>query len=176
MSEPSLLKALAALPRDALATPFRKQVAAICFRRNERTGLFETALVTSRGTGRWIVPKGWPMKGKKPHRAAEIEAFEEAGLKGSVGSAAIGRYVYIKDGRRPIVVTAYPLHVKRTADRFREKGQREIAWMPFAEAAAMVDEPELAALLRACPTLLEDAGRFPEDRRVKGAPRTPSFG
>src|SRR4051812_31246741 len=35
-------------------------------------------LVTSRETGRWIIPKGWPMAGKKPYQAAAQEALEEA--------------------------------------------------------------------------------------------------
>jgi hypothetical protein len=29
-------------------------------------GEVEVMLLTSRGTGRWVIPKGWPMIGKNP--------------------------------------------------------------------------------------------------------------
>jgi hypothetical protein len=29
-------------------------------------------LVTSRETRRWIIPKGWPKKGRSPHRSAAL--------------------------------------------------------------------------------------------------------
>jgi 8-oxo-dGTP pyrophosphatase MutT (NUDIX family) len=38
-------------------------------------GELELLLVTSRGRGRWIMPKGWPIKGLKPQEAAAREAF-----------------------------------------------------------------------------------------------------
>ena len=47
-------------------------------------------LITSRESRRWVIPKGWPMRGLKPHRAAEREAYEEAGLKGHIGKVAVG--------------------------------------------------------------------------------------
>ena len=53
-------------------------------------------LVTSRGTGRWIIPKGWPMKRKAPHAAAAREALEEAGVVGEVQSSPLGSYSYEK--------------------------------------------------------------------------------
>ena len=53
-------------------------------------------LVTSRGTRRWIIPKGWPQSGTPPHRAAAQEAFEEAGAVGKVSKKTIGAYWYDK--------------------------------------------------------------------------------
>ena len=55
----------------------KRQVAALPFRisGNQR----EVLLITSRETRRWVIPKGWPMKGKKDWEAAATEAFEEAG-------------------------------------------------------------------------------------------------
>ena len=41
-------------------------------------------LVTSRETGRWVIPKGWAIKGLKPADVAEREAYEEAGLVGHI--------------------------------------------------------------------------------------------
>lgn len=59
-----------------------RQVASLPLRRSE-DGKIEVLLVTSRETRRWIIPKGWPMKGKKQHEAAAIEAEEEAGVIGN---------------------------------------------------------------------------------------------
>src|SRR5215468_11570993 len=56
-------------------------------------------LVTSRETRRWIIPKGWPKRGKSPHRSAAREAFEEAGVIGAVGRRPVGSFSYAKNGR-----------------------------------------------------------------------------
>jgi 8-oxo-dGTP pyrophosphatase MutT (NUDIX family) len=56
----------------------------------------EFMLVTSRETRRWIIPKGWPKKGKSPHRSAAREAFEEAGVLGAVGRQPVGSFSYEK--------------------------------------------------------------------------------
>jgi 8-oxo-dGTP pyrophosphatase MutT (NUDIX family) len=113
----------------------------------------EVLLITSRETGRWVLPKGWPMKGKKPHVCAAREALEEAGVKGRVGKSAIGCYRYVKrlpeNGTIPCSVDVYPLMVERQLKRWPEQGQRALAWFSAANAAALVDEGELASLIEA---------------------------
>ena len=42
------------------------------------------------------MPKGWPIKGLTPRKSAAREAFEEAGVRGAVGTKPIGRYRYAK--------------------------------------------------------------------------------
>src|ERR1051325_802066 len=60
-------------------------------------GMREVMLLTSRETRRWIIPKGWPMKGRKPAEVAAREAYEEAGLIGQiVGKRPIGAFHYEK--------------------------------------------------------------------------------
>src|SRR5437868_8722745 len=56
----------------------------------------QVMLITSRETGRWVIPKGWPQKRRKPYRAAAREAREEAGIVGTVGREPIGSYSYRK--------------------------------------------------------------------------------
>ncbi len=73
----------------------RVQYAALPYRIT-KPGVLEFMLITSRGTGRWIIPKGWPMKGRKPPKAAAREAFEEAGLRGEIGGKAVGSFTYEK--------------------------------------------------------------------------------
>jgi 8-oxo-dGTP pyrophosphatase MutT (NUDIX family) len=53
-------------------------------------------LLTSRGIGRWVIPKGWPMVGRKPRVVAVTEARQEAGIKGIISRKPIGSYHYAK--------------------------------------------------------------------------------
>lgn len=134
----------------------RAQVAALPFRREGAGGL-SVFLVTSRETHRWIVPKGWPIRGLKAHEAAAREAFEEAGLEGQIGKKRLGRYVYEKRLDQGIVtceVDVFPLEVKRQTKRFPERGQRDGRWMTPEEAAALVQEPDLAEIIRRAPETL----------------------
>jgi 8-oxo-dGTP pyrophosphatase MutT (NUDIX family) len=128
------------------------QVAALPFRIKD--GRIEVLLVTSRETKRWLIPKGWPMKGKKPHKAAALEAREEAGVKGDINDKPLGHYNYWK--RRAAHfdlcrVNVYPLEVSKQLRSWREKGQREAQWFEVEEAAHQVLEPALAELIRSLP-------------------------
>ncbi|WP_245190959.1 NUDIX hydrolase [Jannaschia formosa] len=111
----------------------------------------QVLMVTSRDTGRWVVPKGWTMKDLKPWAAAATEALEEAGVTGHVAKEVFGTYSYDKrldDGSTvPCRVRVYPMIVTDTRSRWKEKSERKRAWFAVAKAAKLVDEPELADLL-----------------------------
>ena len=108
-------------------------------------------LITSRETGRWVVPKGNLMKGFAPHEAAAQEAFEEAGLRGVADPSPIGDFRYLKRRRvgndRELSVTVYPLAVTAQADDWPERSQRRTRWFLPADASAAVDEPDLKLLI-----------------------------
>jgi 8-oxo-dGTP pyrophosphatase MutT (NUDIX family) len=108
-------------------------------------------LITTRGCGRWVIPKGWAERGVAPHALAAREAFEEAGLLGRATPDALGRYDYRKrlpDGRRALcTVDVFALQVASRATRWKEQGQREERWVPPRKAARLVEEPGLAAIL-----------------------------
>ncbi|WP_299838871.1 NUDIX hydrolase [uncultured Jannaschia sp.] len=127
----------------------RQQVAAMPLRWNKNS--VEVLMITSRDTGRWIVPKGWTMKGKKPWAAAAIEALEEAGAKGHVARDVFGTYSYKKmldDGTAlPCNVQVYPMVVERLKSDWKERGERTRKWFPLKKAAKLVDEPELADMM-----------------------------
>jgi len=149
------------MPKEALkreSAPPRKraavygvgvQYAALPYRL--RDGL-ELLLISSRETGRWVLPKGWPMKGKKAHAAAAREALEEAGVKGKIGKSAVGTYSYGKRLANGAVVDCtvevYPLAVERQLERWPEMNQRTCRWFSPSEAAGEVAEPELGALIK----------------------------
>jgi 8-oxo-dGTP pyrophosphatase MutT (NUDIX family) len=127
-----------------------QQYAAICYRPDVESGDYVTLLITSRGTGRWVIPKGGPIKGKPPRRVAALEAYEEAGIKGKVSKAPIGRFTTMKrmeDGRSlPCLVDVFALKVVSTSPTFKESGQRQVSWVPLAQAGRLVEEPELRGI------------------------------
>jgi 8-oxo-dGTP pyrophosphatase MutT (NUDIX family) len=112
----------------------------------------EILLVTSRETHRWVIPKGWPMKGRAPHEAAAVEALEEAGIYGEIDPTAIGSYSYQKrlKGEKaiPSQVIVFPLEVMSQLDHWKEKDQRQSRWFGYAKAASLVAEPALKRLIR----------------------------
>jgi 8-oxo-dGTP pyrophosphatase MutT (NUDIX family) len=147
-----LLRAVAARETDSSDADIkpRRQVAALPYVK-QKDGL-QVLLVTSRETGRLVLPKGWTEKGMKDAAAAALEAFEEAGVKGSVSSRPIGSYNYTKiigPGFALVCsVNVYPLEVKKQLKAWPEKSQRARLWLSPSEAANRVAEPALAEILR----------------------------
>src|ERR1700692_1350244 len=124
----------------------RIQYAALPYRRSgdART---QVMLVTTRESGRWVIPKGGPIKRKTPAATAAREAREEAGVVGVVGRDSIGTYSYKKRLKSGAVVACevrvFPLKVKRQQKRWLERGEREIQWFSRAKAAKVVRESAL---------------------------------
>nr|WP_272210406.1 NUDIX hydrolase [Marinicella sp. W31]MDC2876287.1 NUDIX hydrolase [Marinicella sp. W31] len=108
-------------------------------------------LITSRDTGRWVTPKGWPMADKAPHEVAAQEAFEEAGIRGKVSDKPLGNFSYLKrldNGTSvPCIVALFPLLVRKTKTKFPEADERTRKWTTPEEAAGLVQESELKTLL-----------------------------
>ena len=129
----------------------RRQVAALPWRNGEH-GL-EVLLITSRDTGRWVTPKGGRMDGLTDAEAAAQEALEEAGVEGRIAETPLGEFHYLKRLKRraprPCVVAVYPLHVQRELADWQEREERVRRWMTVPEAAAAVEEADLASLIRA---------------------------
>ena len=129
----------------------RTQYAALPWRVDE-AGAVQVLLITSRETRRWVIPKGWPIKGMGSKMSAAREAFEEAGVEGSMGKK-LGLFHYqkrLRSGRiQPVRVAVYPLQVAVELEDWPEKGQREKAWLGPEEASVLVEEPELQAIIGA---------------------------
>ncbi|MDB5457824.1 MAG: hydrolase [Caulobacter sp.] len=136
-------------PAGRKAADSRRQVAALPWRGGGDA--LEILLVSSRETKRWVIPKGWTMKGKTPAQAAVQEAFEEAGVEGEIEPASIGAYDYLKRLKtgvaRLVTVDVYPLRVTGEHALWPEKGQRTLKWMTPVEAALAVQEPQLRDLI-----------------------------
>ena len=130
---------------------FQHQIAALPFR--NRRGKIAILLVTSRETKRWVIPKGWPMEGRTDYNAAKIEAFEEAGAEGRIGTISIGVFEYnkrLKNGACKLCrVAVYPLNVSGLARNWPEQNQRERRWFSAEDAAELVAEPQLKEIIAA---------------------------
>ena len=112
----------------------------------------EILLITSRETMRWVIPKGWPMKGHAAAESAAQEAYEEAGVRGQMTARAIGHYDYSKrmrgGAKKRFRVDVFAIEVTEVLDLWPEANERTRQWLSPHEAAAKVNEPELAALIR----------------------------
>lgn len=132
-----------------LQRPKRLQVAALCHRK--KRGRREFLLVTSRDTKRWIIPKGWPIRGLDSHETALQEAWEEAGVKsGNANRRPEGKYLYQKRQETgwsfPVEALVYSVSVTELSEDYPEASDRTRKWVSAKAAAKMVDEPELKRL------------------------------
>jgi predicted phosphate transport protein (TIGR00153 family) len=131
----------------------------------DQEGTLRILLITSRDTGRWVIPRGNPMPGLPPRQAAAQEAFEEAGLTGLVGEQEIGAYRYEKRRKKnpPVMadVRIFPLQITVQSRHWPERHQRETRWFTREAAAEAVYEPELKELLLRFEPPPEAASRAP---------------
>lgn len=123
-------------------------------------GQVQVLLITARNTGRWIIPKGNIDPDTLPSAAAETEAYEEAGVKGTIeASLPFGFYTCFKKNhigaRVPTSVEVYLLRVYKQVKNWPEKWQRRQAWLPIDEAIDLVEEPGIVPLLQRLSELIE---------------------
>jgi 8-oxo-dGTP pyrophosphatase MutT (NUDIX family) len=138
---------------DLLTVPAHRafvQTAALCLR-TTATGP-EVLLVQTLRLKQWVIPKGWPIDGLTLAQSAEQEAWEEAGVRGHIWPDPIGSFTYnkIKKSGLPVRCCAqiFRLDVVSVADTYPEATKRTRQWLPLTEAATLVRDAELGALLR----------------------------
>ncbi|MDH2327525.1 NUDIX hydrolase [Cereibacter sp. SYSU M97828] len=143
------------LDRIDIGLDMHRQLGTLCWKRkNNRVRIL---LITSRETGRWVIPKGWPKDGVSDPDMAAREAWEEAGVTGAVAPAVIGTFDYAKIVSRelkievalPCRVEVYPMEVSDLARKYPEAKQRKRGWFSPMKAASLVNEPQLSELIAA---------------------------
>ena len=99
-------------------------------------------LITSRDTGRWVIPKGWPMRHRSEAEAAAREAYEEAGLRGD-DLRAQPRRLHLPSRRLGPAAWQSPAWSGSTRSRrtrccssIPETGQRRAKWFSRGEGRA----------------------------------------
>ena len=127
-----------------------KQVAALPVVETEEGPM--VLLITTRGRGRWTIPKGWPKNGTSDRAMAAKEAAEEAGVTGKIGKSPVGSFAYTKRlhfySWAQCVVDVFLLRVETHKLDWQEKSARRARWASPEEAAKLVSDSELASLLR----------------------------
>jgi 8-oxo-dGTP pyrophosphatase MutT (NUDIX family) len=125
------------------------QVGALCHREGKNG---REVLLISSSSGRWILPKGWPIDGKTAGEAAQQEAWEEAGVKKShVSKEAVGSFLTEKrfdsGAVLPCEMKVFSVAVRKVTNKFPESHRRTRVWVTPSKAAEMVDEAGLKTLL-----------------------------
>jgi 8-oxo-dGTP pyrophosphatase MutT (NUDIX family) len=103
-------------------------------------------LVSSRNGKRWVAPKGCLEPGKTAAEIALQEAWEEAGLTGTLDLDPIGSYFYEKDGLTCHVLV-FLMQVTAEATDWPEQSFRERRWLTPAKAAVRVADIGLRSLI-----------------------------
>lgn len=140
------------------------RVVAVCYRC--AGGSVEFKLVRTRKGGRWVFPKGHIEKGEEPWIAAQREALEEAGVRGSIESEPFTVFPHEKhaaDGSRiELTVAAYLLHVESESD-LPEPG-RDPTWFPPDQAKHKLAENRPPRYEQAYARLIDEACKRLEHR------------
>ena len=126
------------------------QAGALCWRRHK--GRLEVLLVKGRKSGRWVLPAGWALRGRPLSTTARREAWEEAGVSGTVANQVLTvvpkRKRYRLAGEIEWQMAVFPLRVDEIADDYPEAGERQRSWFSPAEAAKLVHPSALGPVLR----------------------------
>jgi 8-oxo-dGTP pyrophosphatase MutT (NUDIX family) len=104
-------------------------------------------LVRSRGGKRWVIPKGCIERGQTAGETALQEAWEEAGLVGTLQPEPVGSYLYEKAGTTCHVIV-FLMHVTVAAQHWPEDSWRLRRWLEPGKALARVQESGLRELFR----------------------------
>jgi hypothetical protein len=99
-----------------------------------------------------------------PCKAAENEAYEEAGVKGTIiGSSPLGMYTYFKrldsGEARAATVDVYLLRVKERLKKWPERNKRKLSWVSTKKAIGLVEEPGIVPLLLRLVELEDDLAK-----------------
>ena len=126
------------------------QAGALCWRRHE--GQLEVLLVKARSSGRWVLPAGWALRGRPLATTAEREAWEEAGVCGTVANTVLTvvpkRKRYRLAGEIEWQMAVFPLRVESVSDDYPEASERQRGWFSPEEAAKLVHPSSLGPVLR----------------------------
>jgi len=97
----------------------------------------------------WITPKGKLEPDMTPAETAQMEALEEAGIKGRVADKPIGCYTYEKNDEI-YKVDVFPLEMTKVLkpEEWLESDERQRRLVPVEQAVSLVSNRELAGLIQ----------------------------
>ena len=121
---------------EGLASSFDKdyQVGVFAYTENGKV-----VLVTSRGGESWILPKGNRAKKRSDRVQVKREAFEEAGLQGSLDHS---RFDFKSSGNSKRL-RVYSMRIRKLSSNFPEKNERKRILVSFDIAEKIVKKEYL---------------------------------
>ncbi len=108
----------------------------------------KVCVITSSNGKRWIIPKGLIEPGQTAGETALQEAWEEAGLVGTLQPEPIGSYLYEKYGNIYHVIV-FVMDVTEVAQDWPERSLRHRSWVSHAGLFERIEEPGLVEVLHA---------------------------
>lgn len=110
-------------------------------------GELQVLIVRSSSNRHWVVPKGIADPGLSPEDSALKEAFEEAGVRGRILGAPLGRYDYPKWGAH-CSVDVYAMQVDHELpEREWEEQHRGRRWVAPETAALLLKQSALEPMI-----------------------------
>jgi phosphohistidine phosphatase len=109
-------------------------------------GRLKILLISNRSRRKWIVPKGIVEENLTSAESAAKEAFEEAGLQGTVLAGNIGTYRYSK-WEGVCTVQVFAMKIEQVLKNWPERAFRYRIWAGLNEAATLIKDRELRKMI-----------------------------
>ena len=121
-------------------------------------GRMQILLIGSSKRNHWVVPKGIHEPGLSAQKSAAKEAYEEAGIRGTVNRPLLGKYKYDKWGAS-CEVEVYAMRVSEVLpDSEWEEIHRGRQWVSTEQALELVKEPMMRPMIETLPEFVGDRG------------------
>lgn len=121
-------------------------------------GRMQILLIGSSKRNHWVVPKGIHEPGLSAQKSAAKEAYEEAGIRGTVKKAMLGKYVYEKWGAG-CEVEVYAMQVSEVLpDSEWEETHRGRQWVRAEQALELIKETLMRPMIESLPEFLKENG------------------
>ncbi|MBN2657952.1 MAG: histidine phosphatase family protein [Spirochaetales bacterium] len=115
------------------------------YRINENREI-EILLIRNKSDSRWMLPKGHNEKGMSNRDVAHMEAWEEAGIRGTIMNPAFTKYGHPKQNSK-VRVKLFLMKVSEVAEKWPEKKKRKRKWFPFDDARKRIWPGKLRKML-----------------------------
>ncbi|MCU7800841.1 MAG: hypothetical protein KZQ70_12015 [gamma proteobacterium symbiont of Lucinoma myriamae] len=102
-------------------------------------------IITSTSGKSWILPKGHPEDNLNNAQVAELETYEEAGIKGVIFDRKFRKELKRKEDSTIII---YPLLIKKILDKWPEDSKRKRRLVTIKEALSLVTNKEHIGAIR----------------------------
>lgn len=130
-----------------------QQSAVIPFRWTDKK--LEILIITTLSGKNWTIPKGLVEPGLSVTQSAEMEAYEEAGIRGTIYPDMIGEYQYYK-WQGTCKVQVYPFKVEKILNIWPESTMRKRNWILLDQVESFIHHKKLLKIIFKLPLYLQN--------------------